>query len=167
MKLQCVPLIQKIRVKIKATGFFLILAALLFSSCGDPTAPEDLLEDDRYIAVFSQLLVINQLTEDQLDGVSRDYLKEQVYIEYDVTNEQFQRTHRYYQLQPEQHIQRLDKIEEMLTNQRDQFQDRLNKDRKMIADSLSALDSLSESSSSTEPADTTTIETTEIDNNNN
>lgn len=155
-------------MKIRVPGIIFILAtALLFSSCGDPTAPEDLLEEDQYITVFSELLVINQIEQDQLDGVSREYLKEQVFDEHNVTREQFERTHRYYQQQPEQHLRRLDKIEDLLTNQRDRFQDRLNEDRKQIADSLSIPDSLSEKDLFPEPVDTSSYDNAEFFNNNN
>lgn len=152
-------------MKIRSIGVILILAAFLFSSCGDPTAPEDLLEEDQYIAVFSQLLVINQITDEKLDGVSREYLKEQVFEEHNVTQEQFERTHRYYQQQPEQHLQRLDKIEDLLTTQRDNFQDRLNEDRKKITDSLSVSDSLLERDAYKKPVDSISINNAEIDSN--
>lgn len=124
-------------MKRKLIGILLFLFAAFFSSCGDPTAPEDLLEEELYINVFTELLVINQLNEEKLDGVSRDYLREQVYEEYDVTREQFDRTHQYYQKQPDKQLDRLDKIEETLIDHRDNFQDRLNEDRKRLTDSVS------------------------------
>ena len=149
-------------MKSKAAGFFLISIALLFSSCGDPTAPENLLEEDRYIDVFAELVVVNQIGEDNLDGVSREYLKEQIFDKYNVTKEQFERTHRYYQQQPEKHLQRLDKVENILTEQRDRFQDLLNDERKKIADSLSISDSLSKRNKFTIPADTSSIDNAQI-----
>ncbi|WP_340105049.1 DUF4296 domain-containing protein [Rhodohalobacter sp. 8-1] len=117
---------------------FLMVSLLIFVSCSNTTAPEDLVEEDRYITVFTELVVINQLNETQLDSVSRDYLKEQIFEKYNVTPEQFERTHLYYQKQPEQQLQRIDKIEESLTEERDQLQDRLNENRKQLADSLAA-----------------------------
>ncbi len=141
-------------MKNRTAGFFLIFCALLFSSCGEPTAPENLLEEDRYIAVFTELVVVNQIEEENLDGVSREYLKEQIFEEFGVTKEQFEQSHRYYQQNPEEHIRRLDKIEDILTEQRDRFQDRLNEDRKQIADSLTAADSISRPDPIPEPADT-------------
>ena len=153
-------------MKISIPGFLLILIAFLFTSCGDPTAPENLLEEERYIAVFTELVILNQIGEENLNGVSREYLNKQIFEKYGVTKEQFEQTHRYYQQKPEQHLQRLDKIENLLTNQRDRFQDRLNEDRKKIADSLSISDSLSKSDNSTTPADTSSIDNTETNNNN-
>lgn len=120
----------------------LFIGLIAISSCGDPTASGDLLEEDLYLSVFSELLVINQLNEEQLGPVSREYLKEQVFEEYDVTREQFERTHRYFQQQPERQLQRLNKVEEIFTEERDRLQERLNEERKKIADSLSVPDTL-------------------------
>lgn len=120
----------------------LLIIPIALTSCGDPTAPEDLLEEDRYISVFSELLVINQLNDEQLGPISREYLQDQVFEEYNVTREQFEQTHRYFQQQPERHIQRLDKIEEVFTEERDRLQERLNEERKKIADSLAVPDTL-------------------------
>jgi len=149
-------------MKNRRAGFFLIFIALLISSCGDPTAPEDLLEEDRYIAVFTELVVVNQIEEENLDGVSREYLKEQIFEEFGVTKEQFEQSHRYYQQNPEEHIQRLDKIEDILTEQRDRFQDRLNEDRKQMTDSLVTPDTISGPDPFIEPADTSIINGAEI-----
>jgi len=138
---------------------FLIFLALILISCSDPTAPEDLLDENRYVSVFSELLMINQIDEQQLNGVSRNYLKEQVFEEYDVTREQFERTHKYFQQQPEQQLQRLSKIEESLTQERDRFQDRLNEDRKQLADTLAVPDSLSVSDTLSVPDSLTAPDT--------
>lgn len=130
-------------MKRRFTSVFLLFSLLMLYSCGDPTAPEDILDEDRYISVFTELVVINQLNDEQLDGVSRGYLKEQVLEEYNITQEQFELSHQYYQQQPDQQIQRLDKIEESLTEERDLLQDRLNRDRKRLTDSLAVSDTLS------------------------
>lgn len=131
-------------MKLSLPTIFLVFTALTLLSCSsEPTAPEDLLEDERYISVFTELLVINQLDEEQLNGVSRDYLKEQVFEEYYITRKQFERTHSYYQQKPKQQIQRLEKIEESLTVERDRLQNQLNEDRKQLADTLVTPDTLS------------------------
>jgi len=147
MNLRCDLSTPKIQMNRRLASIFLILTSLVLLSCGDPTAPEDLLEEDLYVSVFSELLIINQINEQQLDGISRDYLKEQVFEEYDVTREQFEQTHRYFQQQPEQQLERLSKIEETLMQDRDRFQDRINEDRKRLADSLAVADSLTDSDS--------------------
>lgn len=120
-----------------------VLLTFLLSSCGDATAPENLMDEDRYVKVFSELVVINQLTDEQLGPVSREYLREQVYEKYNITDEQFSRSHRYYQQQPDKQYQRIDKIENLLTSERDIFQERLNQMKTEIRDSVALADSLS------------------------
>lgn len=154
-------------MKVKLIGISIIIAALTISSCGDPTATDDLLEEDRYIDVFSELLVVNQPDEEQLDGVSREYLKEKVFEEYGVTQEQFERSHRYYQKQPDEQLRRLDKIKEQLTDQRERFQDRLDEDRKQLADSLVGPDSLLPNDASIDTTDSSTFNRSELLYNNN
>lgn len=149
-------------MKVKLIGIFIIMLAFAISSCGDQTAPEDLLEEDRYIDVFSELLVVNQMDEEQLDGVSRDYLKEQVFEKYGITQKQFEQSHRYYQKQPDEQLRRLDKIEEQLTDQRERFQDRLDKDRKQLADSLVGPDSLLPKGTSIDTTDSSTFNSYEL-----
>lgn len=113
-----------------------------FISCSDPTAPEDVMEEETYINIFTELVIINQLSDAQIDSVAQDSLKQKVFDEYGVNRDQFDEAHRYYQKQPDAHLRRLDRIEEILTEQRERFQDRLNDDRKRIADSLAVRDSL-------------------------
>ena len=149
-------------MKVKPIVIPLILFALLVSSCGNTTAPEDLLEEDRYIDVFSELLVVNQMEEEQLDGVSRDYLKEQVFEEYNVTQKQFEQSHRYYQKQPDEQLRRLDKIEKQLTDQREMFQDRLDEERKQLADSLIGSDTLSQGNAFNDTTDSSTFKKSEL-----
>ncbi|MFO7846346.1 MAG: DUF4296 domain-containing protein [Balneolaceae bacterium] len=121
----------------------LIGSLLIFLACGDPTAPEDLLEEDRYIRVFSELVVVNQLTEDQLGGVSRDYLRDQVFEKHDIDPDRFNRTHQYYQKQPELQLERIDQVEEILKEERDRFQDRLNEERSQAREQPQQPDSVS------------------------
>ena len=149
-------------MKVKPIAIPLILFALLVSSCGNTTAPEDLLEEDRYIDVFSELLIVNQMEEEQLDGVSRDYLKEQIFEEYNVTQEQFERSHRYYQKQPDEQLRRLDKIEKQLSDQREMFQDRLDEERKQLADSLIGPDTLSQGKAFNDTTDSSTFNNSEL-----
>jgi hypothetical protein len=125
-------------------------------SCSDPTAPEDVIQEETYINVFTELVIINQLGDAQLDSLARDSLKREVFAEYGVNREQFDEAHSYYQKQPDAQLRRLDKIEEILTEQRERFQDKLNEDRKRIADSLMVQDSLSASDSLSQ-TDTTSV----------
>lgn len=134
-----------------STWWLILIIFCGFISCSDPTAPEEVIEEETYINVFTELVIINLLSEAQIDSVARDSLKQEVFDEYRVSREQFDEAHRYYQKQPDEHLRRLDKIEEILTEQRERFQDRLNDDRKRIADSLAVQDSIAAADSLSQP----------------
>jgi len=107
----------------------LLSAMMLAVSCGDPDAPKDLIEEDQYVKIFAELVVLNQLTDDQLGPVSREYLSDQIFEDYSVTEEQFDRSHKYYQRNPEQQLERVERVNEIITDERDRFQERLNRER--------------------------------------
>ena len=132
----------------------------LLLSCSDPTAPENLIEEQTYIDIFTELVIINQLNEQQLDSLSQDSLRTRVLEEYRVTDQQFEEAHRYYQKQPDAQLKRLDIIEEKLDGQRELFQQRLNDDREKLINEALAEDSLAADSLSvdTVSADTLLIE---------
>lgn len=127
-----------------STMRYILIAFLLFLiNCSDTTAPEDLLEEDCYINVFSELVVINQVNDEQLGSVSRDSLREQVYEKYEVSPEQFNRSHQFYQQQPDKQLERINKIEGIFEEERERFQERLNEERQRAADTTSTPDTLS------------------------
>lgn len=111
-------------------------------ACGDREAPEDLISENRYIEIFSQLVVINQITDEQLGDVSRDSLITQVFEKQGVSQDQFNRSHQYYQRQPDRQLQRVKRVEEKLKNERDEFQERLNEKRRAIRDTAAVTDTL-------------------------
>ena len=123
--------------------FTLLISLLLFTAaCSNGDRPDDLIEEDRYVRVFTELVVINQITDEQLGPVSRDYLTEQVFENHGVDEEQFNRTHQYYQRQPDRQLKRISKVEEKLKNERDQFQERLNEERQAARDTAAVSDTL-------------------------
>lgn len=106
--------------------FFLLIAVAV--SCSDPDRPEDLLDEDRYVHIFTELVIIQQLTDDQLGPVSREHLVEQVYEKYDVSEDRFNRSHHYFQRQPDKQLERIDRVESRIKAKRDLFQERLDEE---------------------------------------
>lgn len=119
-----------------------MLPMMICVSCNDKEAPENLIEEDVYIKIFSQLVIINQMQDEQLDDISREYLIGQVYEEYDVTEDQFNQSHQYYQRQPDQQLERINQIEEKFKLERDEFQERLNEERRVMRDTTADSDTL-------------------------
>jgi len=122
----------------------LLIFPLLFLTvaCGDREAPEDLISENRYVEIFSQLIVINQITDEQLGEVSRDSLTNQIFENQGVSRDQFNRSHQYYQRQPDRQLQRVKRVEQKLKNERDEFQERLNEKRRAIRDTSAVTDTL-------------------------
>lgn len=123
--------------------FTLLISLLLFAAaCSNADRPDDLIGEERYVQIFSELVVINQITDEQLGPVSRDYLTEQVFENHGVDEDQFNRTHSYYQRQPDRQLERISKVEEKLKNERDEFQERLNEERRAASDTAAVADTL-------------------------
>lgn len=128
---------------IRSLNILLLLTLLFFGvSCTDKEAPPDLIAENRYVEVFSHLVVINQITDEQLGEASRDSLIEQVFEEKGVSRDQFNRSHHYYQRQPDRQLNRIARVEEKIKRERDDFQDRLNEKRRVQADSTVVSDTL-------------------------
>lgn len=123
-----------------------LLLLIIFTACGDEK-PEDVMEEDIYVTVFSELLVVNQLSDEQLDDANRQDLVDDIYEKYNTSEEEFKASHLYYQKQPEEQLKRLDVIEEMISAERDtiqaslrEYQDEELRKQRAEADSLDALD---------------------------
>jgi len=122
----------------------LLLLPLLFAgvSCTDKEVPPDLIAEDRYVEIFTHLVVINQISDDQLEEASRDSLIEHIFDQKGVTRDQFNRSHHYYQRQPERQLTRIARVEEKIKDERDDFQERLNEKRRVITDTTAVSDTL-------------------------
>lgn len=124
--------------------YIMLIMPLLFVgvSCTDKEAPPDLIAEDRYLEIFSHLVVINQITDEQLGEASRDSLVQQVFEQNAVTRDQFNRSHHYYQRQPDHQLARIARVEEKLKHERDEFQARLDEKRRIKTDTTVVSDTL-------------------------
>ncbi|CAN5388833.1 hypothetical protein BH23BAC3_BH23BAC3_31620 [soil metagenome] len=124
--------------------YILLLVPLLFVgvSCTDKEAPPGLIAEDRYVEIFTHLVVINQITDDQLGEASRDSLIELVFEQNAVSRDQFNRSHHYYQRQPDRQLERIARVEEKIKLERDDFQERLYEKRRVKTDTTAVSDTL-------------------------
>ncbi|MEX0662515.1 MAG: DUF4296 domain-containing protein [Balneolaceae bacterium] len=130
----------------KTLKYLLPLLLLIFAACEDEL-PEGVLAEDTYTALFSELLVVDRISDNQLGSVNRQHLIDEIYEEHNATEEEFRISHHYYQQQPERQLQRIDEIHEFVSSERDTIQASLRKYEDDIrareraeADSLEALD---------------------------
>jgi|GEM_PF-1954152 len=94
-----------------------ILSVLTFSCTDD--RPENLMPEDKYIDLFTELTVLNQLRDEQLEGVSREYLRDQIFEQHGTSQETFRTSHNYYQRNAEEQIVRLEKVIKKLEDERE------------------------------------------------
>ncbi len=93
----------------------IISALLLLSGCSGDQKPDDLIAEQTYIKLMAEL----QLTKaywDILpaDSLAADSLRREVYEKYDITEERFKLSHRYYQQQPVEQQRRIEEAIELL-----------------------------------------------------
>lgn len=126
----------------KTIKYLLPLLLMIFVACEDEL-PEGVLAEDTYTAMFAELLVVDQIPDNQLGSVNKQHLIDEIYEEYNATEEEFRISHDYYQRQPESQLQRIDKIQELVTTERDTLQVLLREfedEKRAKADSLEALE---------------------------
>lgn len=129
----------------KKLKFLVPLLLIIFAAC-EEEKPDGVMAEDTYIAVFAELLVVDQIDDNQLGPVNRQHLVDEIYEKYNVTEEEFRESHNYYQQQPESQVERVDRIEEFISSDRDSIQsslreyqdEQVRKDRART-DSLDAL----------------------------
>lgn len=92
--------------------------------------------EDRYLDVFTELLVANQLTDEQLGSVNRSYVHQQIFEKYSTDRETFEMSHNYYQRNAEAQENRLAKIEEKLDTERDRIQEAFDEFRRQQQEAL-------------------------------
>lgn len=99
-------------MRISKLIFVALLLITTVPACDDE--PENLLNEETYISVFSELLILRQINDRQLQSASRDSLEIRVYDKYGINREQFETSHHYFQQNPEAHIKRIERIQEIL-----------------------------------------------------
>lgn len=100
--------------------FLLIFtAALLFISCQEEEKPQDVLSEVRYEKVFIELTIVDQMNEELLKEKTRRDYREEIFNEYGITEEKFNRSHRYYEQRVDEQIARMEEINLKLREVRD------------------------------------------------
>lgn len=96
--------------------YFLVFLFILMTSCsGNPQKPDNLIEEEKYTDLLVELQLIRSYSENAAtDSTTIDSLTSLVFQKYEVTNESFRESHRYYQQFPEEQKIRTDKAIERL-----------------------------------------------------
>lgn len=100
--------------------FFLIFTAAFFLiSCQEEEKPQEILSEERYEKVFIELTIVDQMNEELLREKTRRDYREEIFNEYGITEEKFNRSHRYYEQRVDEQIARMEEINLKLREVRD------------------------------------------------
>lgn len=72
----------------------LIVGLILLVGCSDQQKPDDLIPEDQYIKLIVELQLVESAADE--DTVDTKQLLHRIYKKYDIDQEQFIRSHRYY-----------------------------------------------------------------------
>jgi hypothetical protein len=119
---------------------FSFLSLAFIQACSDE--PEMLLDEETYGNVLVELTIVNQLDEAQLGNRTREELRDEVFLKYSVTREEFRISHDYYQRDMQGQMRRVEVLSERLRAERDSIQEaersfRLDRETLRVRDSLS------------------------------
>lgn len=117
---------------------FCFILFIPVSGC-EKNEPDYLIEEDTYILMFAELAIIDQYDPNLLKNRSKKDIQELVYQKYNVTEEDFRRSHQFYEENLEAQLDRLKKVNLILREERDSVnvKERQIKDKnKLSADSL-------------------------------
>ncbi|TYP92715.1 protein of unknown function (DUF4296) [Fodinibius salinus] len=100
-------------------GKRIIVSAVLLWALGScsstPEKPTNLIPEDRYITLLIEKQLVRTYTEfNKTDSTKIDSLANAIYEQYDITEEQFQDSHHYYQQFPEEQKKRISRAIEQL-----------------------------------------------------
>lgn len=81
----------------------------------EPEKPEDLISEGKYVSLLVEMQLVRSYGENaKTDSTTIDSLTSEVYTKYAVTEEQFDKTHNYYQHYPKEQKKRVDRAIEQL-----------------------------------------------------
>lgn len=101
----------------------LTLFLLVFVSCSTDSAPKDLLAEELYETMFLEFIILHQVSSELISEEEREELRDEIYTHYGVSEEQFRRSHEYYQNQQKLQSDRIDSISVHLRDLRDKIED--------------------------------------------
>jgi len=111
-------------------GIIALLLIILGGCSDNPEKPANLIPENKYIDLLVELQLVRSFADNaQTDSVTVDSLTQAVYKRYNVTAQQFQKSHNYYQQFPKKQKQRVEKAIEEL--KMDQVEDTTDFERKI------------------------------------
>lgn len=106
---------------IKFVHHLILLLALigLLSNCSN-NKPS--IEEDIYIKIVAELAILNAMSDIYMGEANYEQRREEILMNYNVSDEQFNSSHEFYQQQIPQQLERLQQVNIMLRQERDSIQ---------------------------------------------
>jgi len=120
------------------TFLFSLFLLFTFSGC-EENEPNFLIEEDTYILMFAELAIIDQYDPNLLKNRTKEDIRNLVYQKHGVSKQDFRQSHKYYEEDIDAQLDRLEKINLILRDERDaidQLERELIIENKLTADSL-------------------------------
>lgn len=101
----------------------IVFAFAAIYGCGSESSePEELITEETYERMFIEFAIINQMDEQLLQNTSQEELRQMVYQQYDVTEEEFRISHEYYEQNVDEQLDRVKEITRLMRSERDSIQ---------------------------------------------
>lgn len=97
----------------------ILFTALLAFSC---TEKDEIIDEEVYTNLLLEFSILNAMNEAYLGDLTHDDFRLKILAEYDVTAEEFRKSHEYYQQNILEQLDRMEQIGKMLRQERDSVQ---------------------------------------------
>lgn len=118
--------------------FILPFLLLIFSSCNQDNS-DNLLSEATYKDIFLELAIVNHIDTLLLANITREELIDQIFDHYEITPEEFRKTHDEFEKDIDQQLKRMEQILVMLREEReriDAIEQEYHRQQREPADSL-------------------------------
>lgn len=101
----------------------IVFALAAIYGCGSESSePEELIAEETYERMFIEFAIINQMDEQLFENRSQEELRQMVYSQYGVTEEEFRISHEYYEQNVDEQLERVKEITRLMQSERDSVQ---------------------------------------------
>lgn len=97
----------------------LLLSLFLFVSCSSEKAS---VEEEVYVKLLAELAILNAMSDTYMGYVDYEIRRDEILSEYNISDEQFRKSHDIYQQQIPEQLDRLQQVSIMLRQERDSIQ---------------------------------------------
>lgn len=100
--------------------FIILISTIVLSGCNfESEKPEGLIEEPVYIDLLTEVFLVQSIAALQDSSEKEDSLYTALFNRYEISRDQFDRSHEYYQRQGEAQVARTDTIRERLRSERE------------------------------------------------